>query len=815
MGTLSEALNEAKKRALILWFEEVRKDDVPLVGGKVANLGEMISFGLPVPPGFAVTAYAYQRFITETGIAHEIYRVIKEVVKEKKPEEYQEASRRIRKLIESTPIPSEIEHAIKAAYRRLADKLGMRDPLVAARSSATAEDLPDASFAGQQETFLGVRGEDDLVDNVKKCWSSLFTPRAISYREDKGFRHEDVLISVAVQKMVNSRSAGVMFTINPVTGREDELVIESSWGLGESVVGGKVTPDTFIVDKKTLTIKEAIVGDKKIEVVLLPNGGTEEREVEPERRNVLSLSEEEVKKLAEFGLMIEEHYGRPMDIEWAIDKDLEWPENVLILQARPETVFSVKKAREAGAAKVEEAAAAPRGEPVVKGLPASPGIAAGVAKVAFTVEEAAEMIQPGDILVTKMTTPDWEPYMKIVSAIVTDEGGMTSHAAIVSRELGIPCIVGTGNATQVMQTGKEYTVDGGTGVVYEGIREDLVKKKVPAAAPTAAGEIVVAPTLEIPVTGTKVYMNLGIPEKIEEYKNLPIDGIGLMRIEFIIASWIKMHPLYAIAHGKENFYVEKLAEGIGMVARAIYPKPVVVRFSDFKTNEYAKLEGGAEYEPEEPNPMIGWRGASRYISPQFEPAFRLELRAIRSLHEQGLKNVWVMVPFVRTVWEAEKTIAIMEDEGLRPGRDFQVWAMAEVPSIVVLADQFNKYFQGYSIGSNDLTQLTLGVDRDSSALPAIDPRYFDERDLAVKRMIQHLIKVAHRDGRTVSICGQAPSVYPDFTEFLVRCGIDSVSVNPDAVIETRRLVARIERRLVLEKLSKLEETEDIFEFDIF
>ncbi|HDM92338.1 MAG TPA: phosphoenolpyruvate synthase [Candidatus Korarchaeota archaeon] len=808
-------MNEAKKRALILWFEEVRKDDVPLVGGKVANLGEMISFGLPVPPGFAVTAYAYQRFITETGIAHEIYRVIKEVVKEKKPEEYQEASRRIRKLIESTPIPSEIEHAIKAAYRRLADKLGMRDPLVAARSSATAEDLPDASFAGQQETFLGVRGEDDLVDNVKKCWSSLFTPRAISYREDKGFRHEDVLISVAVQKMVNSRSAGVMFTINPVTGREDELVIESSWGLGESVVGGKVTPDTFIVDKKTLTIKEAIVGDKKIEVVLLPNGGTEEREVEPERRNVLSLSEEEVKKLAEFGLMIEEHYGRPMDIEWAIDKDLEWPENVLILQARPETVFSVKKAREAGAAKVEEAAAAPRGEPVVKGLPASPGIAAGVAKVAFTVEEAAEMIQPGDILVTKMTTPDWEPYMKIVSAIVTDEGGMTSHAAIVSRELGIPCIVGTGNATQVMQTGKEYTVDGGTGVVYEGIREDLVKKKVPAAAPTAAGEIVVAPTLEIPVTGTKVYMNLGIPEKIEEYKNLPIDGIGLMRIEFIIASWIKMHPLYAIAHGKENFYVEKLAEGIGMVARAIYPKPVVVRFSDFKTNEYAKLEGGAEYEPEEPNPMIGWRGASRYISPQFEPAFRLELRAIRMLHEQGLKNVWVMVPFVRTVWEAEKTIAIMEDEGLRPGRDFQVWAMAEVPSIVVLADQFNKYFQGYSIGSNDLTQLTLGVDRDSSALPAIDPRYFDERDLAVKRMIQHLIKVAHRDGRTVSICGQAPSVYPDFTEFLVRCGIDSVSVNPDAVIETRRLVARIERRLVLEKLSKLEETEDIFEFDIF
>ncbi len=802
----------AKERALILWFDEVRKEDVRLVGGKVANLGEMRSFGLPVPPGFAVTAYAYERFIKETGIAHEIYRIIREVVREKKPQEYQEASRRIRKLIESTPIPPDIEQAIRAAYRRLGDMIGMPNPLVAARSSATAEDLPDASFAGQQDTYLGIKGEEDLVDKVRKCWASLFTARAISYREDKGFRHEDVLISVAVQKMVNSRSAGVMFTINPVTGNEDELVIESSYGLGETVVGGKVTPDTFVVDKKTLEIKAKHLGDKKLEIVLLPNGGTLEREVEPERRQQFSLSDEEIRKLAEFGIKIEEHYGRPMDVEWAIDKDLSWPENVLILQARPETVHSLKVAEAPAEAEVEEAEA-PKGEAVVKGLPASPGIAAGVAKVALTVDEAAQLIKEGDILVTKMTTPDWEPYMKIVGAIVTDEGGMTSHAAIVSRELGIPCIVGTGNATQVLKTGKKYTVDGRTGMVYEGVREDLVKKPV---APTAAGEMVMVagPTLEIPVTGTKIYMNLGIPEKIEQYKDLPIDGIGLMRIEFIIASWIKMHPLYAIKIGKEDFYVEKLAEGIGTVARAIYPRPVVVRLSDFKTNEYAKLEGGAEYEPEEANPMIGWRGASRYISKEFEPAFRLELRAIRSLHEQGLKNVWVMIPFVRTVWEAEKTIAIMEDEGLRPGRDFQVWAMAEVPSIVMLADQFNRYFQGYSIGSNDLTQLTLGVDRDSGVLPAIDPRYFDERDLAVRRMIQHLIKVAHRDGRTVSICGQAPSVYPDFTEFLVRAGIDSISVNPDAVISTRRLVARIERRLVLERLARLEEAEDVFEFDL-
>jgi len=787
-----------KEDALILWFEDVRKDDVPLVGGKVANLGEMLVNGIPVPPGFAVTAHAYERFITETGIAHEIYRIIREVVKNKRPEEYEEASKRVRELIESAEMPTDIEEAIKKAYRELSERLGMNNPPVAVRSSATAEDLPDASFAGQQETYLGVRGEEDLIAKVKKCWSSLFTPRAISYREDKGFRHEDVLISVAVQKMVNSRSAGVMFTINPVTGAEDEVVIEASWGLGESVVGGKVTPDTYVVDKNTLEIKEKHIGDKKIEILMTPEGGTVEVEVPEEKRRAPALRDEEIKRLAEIGVKIEEHYGRAMDIEWAIDRDLEWPHNLFIVQARPETVYSVGKKPGGGAKAVEVSA-----EPVVKGLPASPGVAAGVAKVALTLDDARRLIKEGDILVTKMTSPDWEPYMKIVSAIVTDEGGMTSHAAIVSRELGIPCIVGTGNATQTMVTGREYTVDGGTGVVYEGVREDLIEKAKPAV-PAAVG-VVAGPTLEIPVTGTKIYMNLGVPEKIEEYKDLPFDGIGLMRIEFIIASWVKKHPLWLLEKGKGDFFVEKMAEGIGMVARAIYPRPVVVRFSDFKTNEYAKLEGGAEYEPEEANPMLGWRGASRYISPMYEPAFRLEVRAIKALHDQGLKNVWVMVPFVRTVWEAERTIQIMREEGLEPGRDFQVWAMAEIPSTVVLADKFNRYFQGYSIGSNDLTQLTLGVDRDSGVLPKIDPRYFDERDLAVKRMIYHLIRVAHRDGRTVSICGQAPSVYPEFTEFLVKAGIDSISVNPDAVISTRRLVARIERRLTLEKMRELEE----------
>ncbi len=804
------------QEALILWFEDVRKEDVPTVGGKVANRGEMISFGLPVPPGFAVTAHAYRRFITETGIAHRIYEIIRETVRRKRPEEYEEASRRIRELIESTEMPKDIEMAIRSAYRRMAKRLGVAAPLVAARSSATAEDLPGASFAGQQETYLGIRGEENLLDKVRKCWSSLFTPRAISYREDKGFRHEEVLISVAVQKMVNSRSAGVMFTINPASGAEDEMVIEASWGLGETVVGGKVIPDTYVVDKETLRIKDKRLGDKKVEIVLTPYGGTVERDVPEDRRKSWALDDEEIVALARFGRMIEEHYGTPMDVEWGIDADVEPPNNIFILQARPETVWSLKKseieAPTRAEVQAEEAEVVKPGvggevssEPVVKGLPASPGVAAGTAKVALEVEDARRMIKEGDVLVTKMTSPDWEPYMKIVSAIVTDEGGMTSHAAIVSRELGIPCVVGTGNATKVMQTGGEYTVDGGRGLVFEGIREDLIKPKAPAAAAGGAQLVPAGPSLEIPITGTKIFMNLGVPEKIEDYKDLPFDGIGLMRIEFIIASWIKLHPLEAIKRGKADFYVDRLAEGIGTVARAIYPRPVVVRFSDFKTNEYAKLEGGREHEPEEANPMLGWRGASRYISPEFEPAFRLEVRAIRKLHEEGLKNVWVMIPFVRTTWEAEKAIGIMRDEGLEPGRDFQVWAMAEIPSTVVLADKFNRYFQGYSIGSNDLTQLTLGVDRDSGVLPAIDPRYFDERDLAVKRMIYHLIRTAHKGGRTVSICGQAPSVYPDFTEFLVRAGIDSISVNPDAVVSTRRLVARIERRILLERVAKIEE----------
>ncbi|MEM0222959.1 MAG: phosphoenolpyruvate synthase [Thermofilum sp.] len=792
---------ESKAERVILWFEELTKEDVPIVGGKNANLGEMIRAGIPVPPGFAVTAYAFRRFIEEMGIKEKIQQILREQVKPgaSEPRDYEEASKRIRELIEKTPMPKDIEEAIRAAYRELSRRVGKREEFVAVRSSATAEDLPDASFAGQQETYLNVKGEDEVVEKVKKCWSSLFTPRAIFYRESKGFAHEKVLISVAVQKMVNSRSAGVMFTIHPVTGEEDKIVIEGSWGLGEVVVGGKVTPDEWVVDKKTLTILERRVSEKSIEIVRDPKtGGNLEREVDPERRKAPCLSDEEVRRLAELAVLIEKHYGRPMDIEWAIDRDMPFPDSVFIVQARPETVWSSRKA-EAKPAEVK-AVRLTEAKPVVKGLAASPGVAFGKAKVCLTLDDAKKLMQKGDILVTKMTDPDWVPYMRLASAIVTDEGGMTAHAAIVSRELGIPCIVGTREATKVMQTGVEYTVDARSGVVYEGYVEELVGKKEekPAAAAAAPIEVILKP-----ITATKIYMNLGVPDKIFEYKDLPFDGIGLMRVEFIMASWVKEHPLYLLETGRGDVLVDKMAEGIAMVAREIYPRPVVVRFSDFKTNEYRQLAGGEKYEPHEDNPMLGWRGVSRYISPQYEKAFRLEVRAIKKVRdEMGLGNVWVMAPFVRTLWEAEKFIKLLAEEGLESSRDFKVWAMAEVPSIVFLAEEFSRYFDGFSIGSNDLTQLTLGTDRDSAILPKIDPRYFDERDPAVKTAIAMLIEKAHNSPygyRTVSICGQAPSVYPEFTEFLVRLGIDSISVNPDVVARTRELVASIERRVLIEK----------------
>jgi pyruvate,water dikinase len=779
------------KEKIILDFKEVRKEDIPLVGGKVANLGEMISIGIPVPPGFAVTAYAYKKFITETGIAEKIYSIIDETITNlNEPKQYEEASKKIRSLVENTPMPENIREEIKKAYRRLCEEVGIQDVFVAVRSSATAEDLPDASFAGQQESYLNVRGENELLEKVQKCWSSLFTPRAIFYRNQKGFKHENVLISVGVQKMVNSKAAGVMFTINPITGDPNQIVIEANWGLGEAVVSGSVTPDHFVVDKNTLQIIEKRIAKKLVEYVRGPKTGRTIRvKVPPERQEEPCITDREIIYLANLAKKIEEHYGRPQDIEWAIDKDSPYPKNILIVQARAETVWAaralpIKPITPPSAEK----------EVVLKGLPASPGVYAGRAKVAMTADEAARLVKKGDILVAKMTNPDWVPYMRYAGAIVTDEGGATCHAAIVSRELGIPCIVGTGNATKVLKTGEEYTVDANVGVVYYGVVEE-VKPTAPPPVTTVAEAL--------PITGTKVYINLGVPEKIEDYKNLPFDGIGLMRVEFIMASYIREHPLHLIETGQTQKFIEKMAEGIAMVARAIYPNPVVVRFSDFKTNEYKKMIGGSKYEPDEDNPMLGWRGVSRYISSQYREAFRLECRAVKKVRDEwGLKNVWVMLPFVRTTWEVEECLKIMEEEGLKRGRDFKVWIMAEVPSVIFLADKFSKLCDGFSIGSNDLTQLILGTDRDSQILPSIDKRYFDERDPAVKRAVAHLIKVAHQNGVTVSICGQAPSVYPDFTEFLVRCGIDSVSVNPDAFVQTRKLIASIERKIMLEKLLK-------------
>ena len=782
----------AKTKSDVLWFETLRNTDVPIVGGKNASLGEMINAGMPVPPGFAVTAYAYETFIKQTGIAKKIYQIITETVTDPNdPKQYDVASKKIRALIEKTPMPPKIEKSIKAAYKELNKRSNLKATFVAVRSSATAEDLPDASFAGQQETYLNVKGQDELLEKVVDCWSSLFTPRAIFYRNEKGFAHDKVFISVGVQKMVNSRAAGVMFTINPVTGKPDEIVIEGNYGLGETVVSGVVNPDDFVVDKNTLKIEERRIARKTVQYLRDPNTGkTVHLDVPKEKQKETCVSDEEIIELAKLAQLIEAHYKKAMDIEWAIDKDLSFPKNIFVVQARPETVWSAKGME--SPTQVEEGKPHADLKVVVKGIAAGKrGYGFGVAKVVFTPDEASATMQKGDVLVTDMTNPDFVPFMKMASAIVTDKGGITSHAAIVSRELAIPCVVGTETATEVMKTGKEYTVDSRNGIIYEGILRE-------ATEATNQGAVAVDPA---PVTATKIYMNLGVPEKIEDFKNLPFEGIGLMRTEFILASAIGEHPLNFVDTGKSQQFVDKMAEGVATVARAIQPRPVVVRLSDFKTNEYRELKGGDKYEIVEENPMLGWRGCSRYISKWYQKAFRLECRAIKKCRtEWGLKNVWVMLPMVRTLWEAKQVLAIMKEEGLERNRDFKVWFMAETPSIAIMADEFSKLVDGFSIGSNDMTQGVLMIDRDSERLGQMG--YFDEREPAVKRIIAHLIKVAHENGCTVSICGEGPSNLPDFAEFLVRAGIDSISVNNDAILSTKKHVASVEKKIILERLAE-------------
>ena len=780
---------DARENAYVLWFDELRRADVGLVGGKSSSLGELTSsVDVPVPYGYATTANAYRYFMEKTGQNKKIHKMLQELQDVEDSVELHEVCTKIRESICSATMPEDLAEQIGKAYEELAEKVGEKNPFVAVRSSATAEDLPDASFAGQQDTYLNVTGRDMVIRKVKECYASTFTDRAVYYRAKKNFDHENVALSAAVQMMADAKAAGVMFTVNLATGADDSIMIEGSWGLGEYIVQGTVTPDNFVVDKDSLTITSRRINEKSIELIRKEGGDVEERKVEPERAKAQVISDEQIAQLADYAKRIEKHYGCYMDMEWAVDhKDRLW-----ILQARPETVWSKKNKEKKSE---EETVMTTDHNVLVKGLPASPGMAAGKCHV-ITDPKDIDTFKEGEVLVTTMTSPDWVPAMKKAVAIVTDAGGMTCHASIVSRELGIPCVVGTKSrsveATGVLKTGQDITIDARNGIIYDGIVADLVKKGTPAAQ--AAGTAAVAAEY-FPPTGTRVLMNLGDPDLADKYASLPCDGIGLMREEFIWTTFIHEHPLYLIETGRPEKVVDMLAEGISKVCRALAPRPVVLRFSDFKSGEYRNLKGGDKYEPEEPADLLGWRGASRYYDPKYTDAFRLELKAVRKVREEyGLKNLNCMIPFCRTVDEAEKVTAIMREEGLERGPDFKLLLMAEIPANILLADRFNKFVDGYSIGSNDLTMLILGCDRNNDTVASL----FDERDLAIKRAIRHLIKVAHRDGKTVSICGQAPSVYPDFTEFLVKSGIDYVSVNPDMVKSTRLNVARIEQRLMLD-----------------
>jgi pyruvate,water dikinase len=781
-----------KSTAYLLWFEQLERKDVDIVGGKSSSLGEMTSrTDVPVPYGFATTAYAYRHFIEKTGLKDKLRALLAELTDVENSELLSSVCKRIREAIMEQEMPQDLQEAIAGAYAELAKKMDQPDPYVAVRSSATAEDLPDASFAGQQDTYLNIRGAENVIRKVKECYASCFTDRAVYYREKQGYDHLSLALSAVVQMMVFSKVAGVMFTVNVANGDDKNIMIEGAYGLGEYVVGGIVTPDSYVVSKADMKILSVTVNGQDKKLIRREGGETVEVAVPEADRKRQKLTNSQILELAGYAKKIEKHYGCYMDMEWAVD---ERDGKIWILQARPETVWS-RRNKEKKAAEEAPAAAEKEAKVLVKGLPASPGQGYGKAHVIMDPSDIEEF-KDGEILVTEMTAPDWVPAMKKAQAIVTDSGGMTCHASIVSRELGIPCIVGTKSrgqaATEVLKTGDEITVDASNGVVFAGNLQ--IKKAEAAAAP--AGAVTVAETF--PVTGTKIYMNLGDPSLADKYSSLPCDGIGLMREEFIWTTYIHEHPLYLIKTGHPEKVVDQLADGFRKVCQAMAPRPVTLRFSDFKSSEYRDLKGGEEFEPHEPSALLGWRGASRYYDPKYTEAFRLEVKAVRKVREEfGLKNLNVMIPFCRTVEECAKVVRIMEEEGLHRGPDFKVWLMAEIPANIILADQFNAFVDGYSIGSNDLTMLTLGCDRDNDVISHL----FDERNLAVKRSVRHLIEVAHRDGKTVSLCGQAPSVYPEFAEFLVQCGIDSMSVNPDAVKFTRKLVAQVEQRIILDKLT--------------
>jgi pyruvate,water dikinase len=790
-----------RETAYVLWFDELKREDVALVGGKSSSLGELTSStSVPVPYGFATTAHGYREFMSKTGLESRIKETLDSLDDVENSALLRDVCAKIRAMICAEEMPADLAEAIRVSYEELGKKVGEKDPFVAVRSSATAEDLPDASFAGQQDTYLNVRGADTIIEKVKECYASTFTDRATYYRVKQGFDHMTVALSAAVQMMVFSKAAGVMFTVDLVTGDDNNILIEGSWGLGEYVVQGTVTPDNFYVNKHDMVITDRMINDKHIRLVRKADGDCIEEVVPADEARAQVLSDAQVLELADYAKQIEKHYGCYMDMEWGID---ERDGKLWILQARPETVWSRKEKSDTSAETPSLGDTGNR-EIVVKGLPASPGNAAGKAHVIIDPSDIDDF-KEGEILVTAMTAPDWVPAMKKAKAIVTDAGGMTCHASIVSRELGIPCIVGTKSrsqeATTSIKDGQMITVDATNGIVYDGVIEDVVKKAEQLAAAAVATEY-------IPVTGTKVYMNLGDPDLAEKYGVLPCDGIGLMREEFIWTTFIHEHPLHLIETGRSDVAVNTLAEGMRKVCQALAPRQVVVRLSDFKSSEYRDLKGGDKYEPHESSALLGWRGASRYYDPKYLPAFKLELEAIKKVrNEYGFKNLQVMIPFCRTVQEAELVTNLMAQEGLVRSADFKIWLMAEIPSNIILADQFNKYVDGYSIGSNDLTMLVLGCDRDNETVQHI----YDERNLAVRRAIRHLIEVAHKDGKTVSICGQAPSVYPELCDFLVKSGIDSISVNPDAVKSTKKMVAQLEQRMMLDAVTGRgrQESEDL------
>lgn len=757
----------------ILWFEEISKGDVDKVGGKCASLGELSSkAGVPTLPGFAVTADAYTYFMEHSKLRGFISKALEEL----DTNDLRDLARRarmIRDKIKSSRFPPELEKEIRHAYRRLGTRLGIHNPYVAVRSSATAEDLPGASFAGQQDTFLNVEGEKDLMNKVRNCMASLFTDRSISYRVDKGFDHMNVKLSVGVQKMGRSDigSAGVMFSIEPDSGFENVVVINGSYGLGEYIVQGKIIPDEFVVFKPTMKILEKSLGKKKVKLVRGGKGNID-KDVSLEDQKNFCLTDEQAVELAKHAVKIEKHYNSPMDIEWVLDGETG---RMYIVQARPETVHSMARKN-----KIREYDIKGSGEVLISGTAIGRKIGVGRVNVLKSSKQI-HRFKVGEVLVTDMTDPDWEPIMKMASAIVTNRGGKTSHAAIVSRELGVPCIIGTVNATEILRDGQEVTVDCSTGQgrIYKGFMKFGVMEKDVSKTPR---------------TRTKVMVNIAEPDRAFSLAKLPVAGVGLAREEFIISGAVGAHPLHLLNSGQGEMYIDALARGIGKIAAAFYPRPVIVRLSDFKSDEYSNLRGGKEYEPQEDNPMLGWRGASRYTDKIFYLAFELECRALRRVKEEmGLDNVTVMVPFCRTPEEGKEVLKMMSRFGLTRKAGWRFYVMAEIPSNVILAEMYAELFDGFSIGSNDLTQLTLGLDRNSQKLSYL----FDERHEAVKRSIEMLIKKAHKNKprRPVGICGEAPSNYPDFTEFLVKQGIDTISVEPDMALKTILLVSRVEKKL--------------------